>query len=252
MLAGDDLEMIEGLPVLYIRSIRALVVADLHLGYEGGMAKGGISIPKANLKSIIETLEKAFKGREVEKLIVVGDIKNDFSGVIAEELNELREIVGFLKKKGAGLELIMGNHDNFIAQYSGALGIKVHPQQLLISDYLFAHGDKQLEKAEAKVSTVIIGHEHPSIGIRSRIGTVERFRCFLFGKIAYAGKKTELIVLPAIGYFETGSDINLHNKRRILSTVLKKANVDDMEAVAVGDGSTLNFGRIGDLRGVEV
>ena len=252
MNLGDGIELIEGLPVLYIKSMNALVISDLHLGYEGGMVKSGVAIPKANLRSIIEILEKAFNGRQIRKVIVVGDIKNDFSGVIAEELSELRSVINFINGKGASLELVIGNHDNFISKYSAALGIRIYPHQLLVSGYLFAHGDKQLGKAEGEVLTAIIGHEHPSIGIRSRVGTIERFRCFLSGKIAYYGKKVNLIVLPAIGYFETGSDVNLHNKRRILSPVLKKADVDQMEAIAIGDGSTLNFGKVGDLRNIEV
>lgn len=251
MVIGKEMEIMEGLPVLYIGSINALVVSDLHLGYEGGMAKEGVAIPKANLKSVIATLEKAFEGRKVGRVIVVGDIKNDFSGVIAEELNELREIVNFVKGKGASLELVMGNHDNFISKYSGALGITVHQQHLLVSGYMFAHGDKELEKL-TDVSTIIIGHEHPSIGIRSRLGTIERLRCFLYGRIPYSGKKAELVVLPAVGYFETGSDINLHSKRRILSPVLRSIDIDRMEAIAVGHGSTLNFGMIGKLRGIEI
>ncbi len=251
MLLGEDLEMIDGLPVLYIRSLKALVISDLHLGYEGGMVKGGVAIPKANLKSIIETLEKAFEGREVHRLIVVGDIKNDFSKVLAEELNELRSVTDFAKGKGASIDLIKGNHDNFIDQYSNALRIKVS-QQLLLQGYLFAHGDKQLDNSESEVAMVIIGHEHPSIGIRSRVGTIERLRCFLLGEVVYSGRKTKLIVLPAIGYFETGSDINLHNKRRTFSPVLKGADVDTMEAIAVGHGSTLNFGKIGGLRTLEL
>lgn len=252
MNLGDDIELIEGLPVLYIRSTKSLVISDLHLGYEGGMVKSGIVIPKANLRSITEILENAFNGRQVGRLIVVGDIKNDFSGVTAAELSELRSIVNFINGKGASLELVVGNHDNFILKYSTALGIRVYPHQHTVSGYLLAHGDKPLKKTDEGVSTAIIGHEHPSIGIRSRIGTIERFRCFLSGKIAYLGKKVDLIVLPAIGYFETGSDINLHSKRHILSPVLKKADIDQMEAIIVGHGSTLNFGKVGNLRNVEV
>jgi putative SbcD/Mre11-related phosphoesterase len=251
MLATGDLEMIDGLPVLYIRPIKAVVISDLHLGYEGAMIKGGVAIPKANLKSIIETLEKAFEGREVAKLIVVGDIKNDFSGVTAEELRELREVAGFVKKRGISFDLIKGNHDNFIGKYSDALGIKVSTQ-LLLCGYLFAHGDKPLESVDGEVLAVVIGHEHPSIGIRSKVGTIERLRCFLFGKTPYFRRRVGLIVLPAIGYFETGSDVNLHGKAKILSPVLKRANIDDMEAFALGYGSTLNFGKVGALRNIDV
>ena len=157
-----------------------------------------------------------------------------------------------VKKRGASIDLVKGNHDNFVDRYSHSLGIAVHSGELVMGGYLFAHGDKQLGKSDSDISTVIIGHEHPSIGIRSRVGTVERLRCFLSGRIAYSGKRTVLIVLPASGYFETGSDINLHSKKRVMSPVLKRADVDDMEAIAVGHGSTLSFGKVKHLKGIEI
>ncbi len=252
MIIGKDMEAVDGLPVLYLASLKALVISDLHLGYEGGLAKSGIMIPKANLQSVIAIINKALEGRHVERVIVVGDIKNDFSGVINEELRELREIVDVLKKRGVALEMVKGNHDNFIESYSNALGIRVYHEQLISGDYLFAHGDKELAKSDATFSTVIMGHEHPSIGIRSRVGTVERLRCFLKGSVSYGRRKVSLLVLPAIGYFETGSDINLHRKGRLLSPILKRANVEDMEVIAVGFGSTLAFGRIKELRDIEI
>ena len=79
MRSGDDIEMIEGLPVLYIRSLKALVVSDLHFGYEGGMVKGGRCDTEGKPQKHSRILGKAFGGR-VEAVIVVGDIKNDFSG----------------------------------------------------------------------------------------------------------------------------------------------------------------------------
>jgi putative SbcD/Mre11-related phosphoesterase len=252
MIIAKDMEAIDGLPVLYVASLKALVISDLHLGYEGGQAKNGVMIPKANLQSVIAIISKALDGRDVEKVIVVGDIKNDFSGVINEELRELREIVDVLKKKGVALEMVKGNHDNFIESYSNALGIRVYHEQLVLDDYLFAHGDKELGESDAPFSTVIMGHEHPSIGIRSKVGTIERLRCFLKGTISYRRRKVSLIVLPAIGYFETGSDINLHRKGRLMSPILKKAGVEDMEVIAVGFGSTLPFGKMKDLRDIEI
>jgi putative SbcD/Mre11-related phosphoesterase len=252
MIIGKDMELVEGLPVLYIASIKALVVSDLHLGYEGGMAKTGVVIPKANLKSILESITKAVGGRDVKQLIIVGDIKNNFSKVSIEELRELREITTAMREKGVAVEMVKGNHDNFIETYSKDLGIRVHNDHLILGDYLFAHGDKQLSPTDTKISTIIIGHEHPSIGIRTRFGTMERMRCFLYGDISYSGRKANLIVLPAIGYFETGSDVNVYSKSRIMSPVLKKAGIDSMEAIVVSHGSTLSFGRVGSLRRLEL
>ena len=252
MIIGKDMEAIDGLPIIYLGSIKALAISDLHLGFEGGMAKAGVAIPKANLKSITAAFESALRGRKVERVMIVGDVKNDFSSVNAEELRELREIVGMLSARGVSLEMVRGNHDNFIERHSNALGMRVYPKQALVGGYLFAHGDERLLKADGEVKVIIIGHEHPTISIRSRAGTAERLRCFLNGQCKYFGKPAQLVVLPAAGYFETGSDINNRGRSRIMSPILKTSNVDEMEAIAIGDGATLNFGRIKYLRDIEI
>lgn len=250
MLLEKDIELIEGLPAIYIVSLNAIAISDLHLGFEGGMAKAGVAIPKANLKNIIEIITKAIAGRQISRIIIVGDIKNDFSRVNGEELNEMREIMRFLAGKRIDVDVVKGNHDNFIEGYARGLGITVHMEKLEVGGYLFAHGDKPISGTLPK--TVVIGHEHPSIGIRTKTGVMERFRCFLYGETRQLRKRSMLLVLPAIGYFETGSDVNVSSKSRIMSPILKKANVDEMRAIAVGDGSTLDFGKVKELRNIEL
>ena len=125
MELDEDLELLDGMPLLYIRSIKALAISDLHLGYEGTMAKSGILVPKANLSSIIKILDAGLSGREVKTLIIVGDIKNGFSKLDPDELNELREIANLARKKRLAVCLVKGNHDNFIETYSSSLGITV-------------------------------------------------------------------------------------------------------------------------------
>jgi len=250
MLLKNDIELIDGLPVAYLRSIKSLVISDLHLGYESAMAKNGVFIPKANLKSILEILGKAASGRDVETLVIVGDIKNEFSKVDPDELNELNSLLSFVKSKRIVPILVMGNHDNYIESYSKQLEIKVHHNEAVIGGYLFVHGDKRLTETALKENPkmLIIGHEHPTIGISTKIGNIERLRCFVHGEYKAKGFKSELLVLPAIGYFETGSDINFHAASHTLSPILKEAGIDRMDAIAVGFGSTLNFGKVGELR----
>ena len=72
-----------------------------------------------------------------------------------------------------------------------------------MGQYMFAHGDKKIVGIEPAVSLVVMGHEHPSIGIRTRMGSIERFRCFLYGNLFAGRKQIRLLVLPASGYFET-------------------------------------------------
>ncbi len=239
MMLNGDIELIEGIPLIYIKSISALAIADLHLGYEAAMAKKGVFIPKVNLKHLIDMLMKAFEGRRVKELIIVGDVKNEFSGVLSDEVNELAEISRLASSFGSSITVVKGNHDNFIDRVSRGTGISVCDSKRS-GEYIFAHGDKKNEPNGAEM--IIIGHEHPSIGISGQSGRIEHIRCFLVGRYG----KANMIVLPASGYFETGSDVNT-NKGRILSPMISATEMRKMHAIAVGYGSTIDFGSVSDL-----
>ncbi len=243
MRIDRDVELVEGLPMAFIKSINSIAVADLHLGYEGRMAKSGVFIPKANLKRIMKDIGGAIDSTGADRIIVVGDIKNEFSDVAQEEFNELNDVIRFCNERGVGLELIKGNHDNFIDRYKESMGFASRSGSALIGKYLFFHGDRLPQMWGAKPRMLISGHEHPSIGVLNPAGRIERLRCFLLGEY----REARLMVLPAIGYFATGSEINMtHN--RPLSPVLRSIDVGKMHAVAVGYGSTMDFGTIDELR----
>ncbi len=238
-MLDEDIELIDGLPVIYIKSMSALAVADLHLGYESAMAQNGVFIPKANLRHIIGMLKAAYSGRKVNELIIVGDVKNEFSGVSGDEVNELAEISRLASSLGSSITVVKGNHDNFIDRVSKGTRISVCDIKRS-GKYMFAHGDKKVDIGDAK--RLIIGHEHPSIGITGQSGMAEHVRCFLVGRY----KNAELIVLPASGYFETGSDVN-SKKGGALSPIIEESGLRNMRAIALGYGSTIDFGKVDDL-----
>ncbi|MCW6160544.1 MAG: metallophosphoesterase [Candidatus Micrarchaeales archaeon] len=243
MMLTKDVELIDGLPIIYIKSLSALVCADLHLGYEGVMAKKGSLLPKVNLKSITESLAQALERTRAKQIIVDGDIKNEFSNVDQEEFNELYDFVQFAKEKKVQLVLIKGNHDNFVERYKEPFKLVVYRQEAKIGKYLFFHGEEP-PKDTSGVSMAIMGHEHPSIGIYNAVGTKEKVRCFLLGSY----RRVPLLVLPAINYYAAGTDVNIEPSRALLSPVFKHADIDRMKAIAIGYGSTIDFGVVGKLR----
>lgn len=244
MMLDRDVELLDGLPIAYVRSLGALVLSDLHLGYESHMARKGVFIPKANLRKILRELGHALRIKRARQIIVVGDIKNEFSTVGDDEFNELYEIIQLCKRRNAELVLIKGNHDNFIERYREPFKIRVFYNEARIGDYLFFHGDKLPKLTGKRPRMLISGHEHPSIGIVRSIGRTERLRCFLSG--TYRG--VSLLILPAMSYFAAGTDINLHGRDELLSPIFRKLDIGSMHAIAVGYGSTLDFGSIGNLR----
>ena len=244
MMLTKDIELLDGIPVAYIKSIDALVIADMHLGYEGVMAKTtGAAIPKMNLKYIKDTISSALKKHNAKQLIIDGDIKNEFSKVDEEEFNELYDFINFAKDSKLSLVLIKGNHDNFVDKYKEPFKLTIYKQEAKIGDYLFFHGE-ELPKMIEKTKMLIMGHEHPGIGIETLTGSIERVKCFLFGKYF----NIPILVLPAISYFAGSSDINMKPTSELMSPVFKSINVDSMHAIAVGYGATIDFGKLKDLR----
>ena len=222
-----------------------LVVSDLHLGYEGAMAKNGVFVPKVNLKHILETLGNALDEKKAKRIMITGDIKNTFSDVITDELNELYDLADFLKGRGVELSLIKTKHDNFVERYSAKMDMKVYRDQAEFDGYLFFHGDAEPEIGR-ETRMMIMGHEHPAIGITSNAGRRERLRCFLYGDFEHV----PLLVMPAMGYFSSGTEVNAIPETKLLSPVFRRAKIDSMRAIVVGYGSTMDFGTVEELRKV--
>ncbi len=233
------------MPVIFIKSMNALVIADPHLGYEGVMAKKGALIPKVNLKHICKIVKSAAELTDAKTLIVDGDIKNEFSTVDEEEFNEMLDFVNFTKENGISLILIKGNHDNFVERYKEPFKLQIHRQETEMNGYLFFHGEEMPEHLTKETKMLVMGHEHPAIAIFNKAGKREKLRCFLYG--TFKGKK--LLVLPAINYFASGTDINAVPEEELLAPIFEKVDVGRMRAIAIGYGSTIDFGTIGELAG---
>ena len=238
----DKLEIIEGTPLIYISELSAIACADLHLGYEGVMSKNGIFLPKVNLKKIEEVLGKAISKKRPKRIIVDGDIKNEFSEVHVEEFNELYEFVNFLRDSGIEeIILIKGNHDNFVDRLKSSLDIKIYAQEALIGNYLFFHGEEL--PREKKGKWLIMGHVHPAITLYNDVGAKEKLKCFLFG--VYGRRK--ILVLPAMNYFAEGVSVNLEELSEI-SPIFREIDENSLNVLCIAEDETLNFGKIGELR----
>lgn len=242
MKLNEDIDLVDGEPIAYIRSLESLVMADLHLGYEGVMADNGIFIPKVNLKHIEDLISKAVEIYNPKRVIIDGDIKNDFSKVTLDEFNELLGLINFLKSKKLSIILIKGNHDNFVDKYREAFKLEIYQQEMMIDNYLFIHGEMLPDEEHLKKADfIIMGHEHPSIAIYNDVGGKEKLRCFLLGKY----KSKDILVLPAMSYFAGGTEVNILPKKELLSPLFRNIKINSMEVYSIGYDSTMDFGKLG-------
>ncbi len=247
MELNEDVQILEGLPVLHIRSLGAVVCSDLHLGYEGVAAQRGTFLPKVNLKNVKETLRKAVEMTGAGRIIVDGDIKNEFSTVHPEEFNEFRELVRYASEELGvkKITLIKGNHDNFIDRLGNSSGIEIHAQEALISDFLFFHGEELPRSRKGRL--LVMGHVHPAVTLYNGLGLREKLRCFLYGRMRDG---REIVVIPAMNYFAEGFGVNTDDVGRMAPVFRRMLDIGSMKALCIGDGETLDFGRIRDLMGV--
>ena len=248
MKLGKGLEMIEGLPLLYIKRLNAIACSDLHLGYEGVLAGRGSFLPKVNLRNIKKTIRTGTESCGANRIIIDGDIKNEFSGIHEDEFNELKELVEYLRNdlQFKSIVLIKGNHDNFVDRLGKPLGIEIYRQEATVEDIFFFHGEEM--PSESKARLFVMGHIHPAITLYNSVGGREKMRCFLYGKTK---EGAECIILPAMGYFAESVSVNIEGRENVkeMSPVLDGSiDIDKMSAFCISEGETLNFGKVGLLR----
>jgi hypothetical protein len=237
------MEILKGIEIvdlsLFIKKEKILIIGDLHIGQEEAMNKEGLLIPRFQHKDLVSKTKKILEKTKPSLIILNGDIKHEFSGISRDEWKKVQEYLDLLLKNAKVL-IIKGNHDNVLEPIASRKGINLI-EYYTNKDIFICHGDKILNNNELKKSKIIIiGHEHPSIGLQEG-NRVEKYKCFLKGKY---DTKT-LIVVPSISQLSEGTDI-LNEK--MLSPFLKKANINNFEAWIVENEEVFYFGKLRNLR----
>lgn len=239
----NDIEILDNIPGLFIKSIEAVVIADLHLGYEGIAAEQGFFIPKTQYEEEIRMIKKIINEKKYEKIILLGDIKHEFSETTYHEFKEVRDFLNFLKRYFKRVVVIKGNHDNFIFYVTKKLGVELY-DELEIDNYFFFHGHRKINLNSIKAKNIVLGHEHPAIALYDEVGGKEIIKCFLFGEVS----NKNIIVVPAFSTLSYGTEIN--NVEEFLSPILESIKEKIHNFIAVGvdeEVGILRFGKIGKL-----
>ena len=219
----------------------ALVIADVHIGYEEALNRQGVFVPRLQFEEMVKRVESVFgqlKNKKINKIIVNGDLKHEFGTISEQEWRNTLKFLDLLAKHCNEIILIKGNHDTILGPIAKKRNVKVLGYYLT-NKILIAHGNKIPDKELLNgISTIIIGHEHPAVSIKEG-PRIEQYKCFLKGK--YKGKN--LIVQPSFNSIIQGTDI-LRNQ--ILSPFLKQ-KLDNFNIYIVED-KVYGFGKLKGLR----
>ncbi len=221
-------------PFVYIKSIDSLVAADLHLGIEGALEKEGIFLPLNLSLKIIEELKRVIEDLNPERMIFLGDVKHEFGFPNPAEWVNVRNMIEWLKRRKIKVDVVRGNHDNYLIAILRKYEIPLHQEILSMGRYSFTHGHLPIE-FEKLSDIVLMGHEHPSIRIRDESGISHKFKCFLLGEY----DKRKLMVLPSVNELATGTDVNLADKDDLLSPILREVDLGEFIPYPICIGSSV-------------
>ncbi len=214
----EGIEVVGSLPMLYVRSVKTLIFADSHLGFEEEMSEKGIYIPRVQLSRLLKMLEEALSLVSPNTVVIAGDVKHIFGKLGRVERQELTSLFEFLRKNSLEVILVRGNHDNFVKPIARKYNIEVVDYYNLTPDIAIVHGHKVFDELQSKI--LIMGHEHPSISLRDLLGVRVKVPCFL---VTSRGNQ-RLIVIPASGVYQSGTSVSL-DPNSYLSPYLRDINV---------------------------
>jgi len=216
---------------------RNLIIGDLHLGYEEALNRGGVYVGRKMFDEYISYLEMVFeKVGEIDRVILLGDVKHTFSENLRQEWNDVLELFDyFFSKKVKEIKIVRGNHDNYIKTIAGRRDVEVM-DFLILKEFAFIHGDKDFEEINGKdIKYWVLGHGHPAVKLRDGVKT-EKYKCYLIGK--YKNKK--IIIMPSFFEYNEGSD-----PRENDYNMPWNFNFDKFDVKVVGeDLDVMDFGKL--------
>lgn len=215
----EGIEIGGDLPVIYARPIDAVILSDVHIGYEEEMASKGLFLPRVQKKRFMRIYRQAIENFKTNKLIINGDMKHRFNGLGRQEKEDLTEVFKDLKEFGVSVTLVKGNHDNYISLVAEKFDNVEMVEEVRNGNLIISHGHKDVEVEHERV--YIIGHEHPRIAIRDKLGFSRKFPCFLVTPTDQGG---HIVVLPAVGSYQAGNDVSLM-RNSYMSTLMREHSV---------------------------
>lgn len=199
--------ILKDLPIAYIEEISAIVITDLHIGFECELEKNGIKIPFQE-QEFVEILKNAKERTNSKKIILLGDVKHKVPRAKKIEIVRIKE---FLKKLSEEFEKVIickGNHDDKI-EYIVPENVEVKSSRgFLYKNYGFFHGHAWPFSKLWNAKNWLIGHLQPMIEVYKN-GKKVIERVVIKGKPKRkTGKLENIIILPSFNPLVGGLILN--------------------------------------------
>ena len=221
---------------IWIPDSDAVIIADLHLGYEGVLRLDGVAMPRYQDRIIKQRLECILDRYEPRRVIINGDFKHNFSRNLRQEWREVSDMLSYLAE-AHDVILIRGNHDNFLKTIAVRHDVPL-TWHYELQDVTITHGHRTEDLPNSQ--RLLLAHEHPFVKLRDEVGATLSMPCYL--------SNDDVAILPAFSPIVSGTDVSDAAPRDYLSPLLHDIDVDSFKVTAISDVGLLDFATIGDLK----
>ncbi|MGQ9588190.1 MAG: metallophosphoesterase [Thermoplasmata archaeon] len=232
---AEGIEILEGGAAL-LSDDNVLVVADMHLGCEAALEYEGLSIPRVQTKKIESYMVDLIDSVGPRRVVVAGDLKHNFSRNLVQEWSDISRFIDALVRL-APLEVIKGNHDNFLGIILKEFSIPLR-KTIQTGGMTIAHGHEPLRVRRQ----IVMGHLHPSVRLKDRIGAGLKDPCFLWDD------SRRILVLPALSIVASGVDVASQLSADRMSPILSDLGLSSFRPIVFSGNKALKFPTIGEMR----
>lgn len=200
-----------GTPAL--KAGNALIICDLHIGVESHLRSKGFHLTSHTndmKQSILDSADE-----DIDKLIVLGDVKDSVPGSTKQEFAEIPDFFESLFERFDTIDVVRGNHDTMIEEFLPPR-VKIRPATGMRFENLgLVHGHTWPSEEVMNCDTLVLGHNHPAVMFRDGVGRQMTEPCWFRGDFAvdesdrYPNLPKNYIVIPAFNRMLGGSPINV-------------------------------------------
>lgn len=226
-----DMQPVYGIPALVAGN--SLVIGDLHIGIESHLRSKGFHLVSRTSDMHDSILEAATD--DVNRLVVIGDVKDSVPGSTKQEYAEIPDFFERLFERFDMIDVVRGNHDTQIEDFLPGR-VKIRPATgMVIEDTGFVHGHTWPSEEVMSCNTLVMAHNHPAVMFRDGVGRQMTEPCWFRGTFSatecdrYGSLPRSFIVVPAFNRMLGGSPVNVLDEG-LLGPILNSGLLDLDEA----------------------
>ena len=148
---------------------RALVVSDLHIGWERLLSQRGVHVPSQTPK-IKNMMLRLIKECKPTRVIFLGDIKDAIAKVEMEDWRDIPNFFEDIQTEVSDIQVILGNHDGNLEPLLPENVKIIPPTGVSFGDVGLFHGHAWPAPELLECRSLITGHVHPTVAIRDQMG----------------------------------------------------------------------------------